>query len=357
MNILTQLNSFRRGVVALLIAVFAVAANAAVIETDNGSRLVGEITKIHDGVVHLKPDFSGEIKIPLNRIVSMESDEPISLRSESGEVQTGALSSPQAGTVTVTAPTGTLDAPIARVASAWQPGSRDPIVVAEQAAIHSEIRRWKYQAGADLSGRSGNSDSFSTAVHLRATLAGPVDRLEFYGSYHYTETNGVRSADEVKAGTRFTSYFSERMGWFVRTEMERDTFEGIDFRSTSAGGLSYRFVRQPRMELEGSAGLSYRYESYMAGGSEKFPGLDFGLRFVWQFADWGRWTTLASYVPSIDNFNDYLLEQDSGLDIPLGKSDFWTLRAGLNHKYNNRPDAGRRSLDTVYYLRLILNWD
>ncbi len=341
----------------MLLAVVAIAANAATIETDNGSRLVGVINKIHDGVVYLKPDFSDEIKVPLSRIVSMESDEPISLRSESGEVQTGTLRSPQAGAVTVTAPTGSLNAPISNVASAWQPGARDPIVVAEQAAIQSEIRRWKYQAGADLSGRSGNSDSFSTALHFRATLVGPIDRLEFYGSYNYTDTNGVRSADEVKAGTRFTSFFSDKMGWFIRSEMERDTFEGIDFRSTSAGGLSYRFIRQPRMEVEGSAGLSYRYESYMVGGSEKFPGLDFGVRFVWQFAEWGRWTTLASFVPSIDNFNDFLLEQDSGLDIPLGRSDFWTLRAGLNHKYNNRPDAGRRSLDTLYYLRLILNWN
>lgn len=335
----------------------AISANAATIETDNGSRLVGVINKIHDGVVYLKPDFSDEIKIPLSRIVRMESDEPISLRSDSGEVQTGTLRSPEAGSVTVTAATGSLNAPINKVASAWQPGASDPIVVAEHAAIQSEIRRWKYQAGADLSGRSGNSDGFSTALHFRATLEGRVDRLEFYGSYNYTETGGVRSADEVKAGTRFTSYFSEKMGWFIRSEMERDTFEGIDFRSTSAGGLSYRFIRQPRMELEGSAGLSYRYDSYMVGGSEKFPGLDFGLRFVWQFAEWGRLTTLASFVPSIDDFNDFLLEQDSGLDIPLGKSDFWTLRVGLNNKYNNRPDADRRSLDTVYYLRLILNWN
>lgn len=341
----------------LVSGMMAVAAGAATVETDNGSRLVGVITKIHDGTVHIKPDFSDEIRIPLSRVVRIESDESVSIRTRAGDVQSGVVRTPREGTVEVSSPTGTITAPIGEIASAWQPGSQDPIIVAEQAALSSQIRRWSYQAGADISGRSGNSQNLTSSVHLRATLEGPRDRLEFYGSYTYAETDGRRGADEIKAGSRFTSYFTEKIGWFVRTELERDTFEGIDFRSTNAAGLSYRFIREKHMELEGSAGISYRYEDYIAGGSEDFPGLDFGLRFRWRFADWGRLNSVVSYVPSVENFNEYLLEQDTGIEIPLATSDFWRMRIGLNNKYNNRPDPGRKSLDTAYYVRLILSWD
>lgn len=330
---------------------------AAVVEVDNGTRLVGIITKIEDGVVYLDPGFAGVIEVPMDRVVRIESDEPISIRTERGEVQTGSLRSPEDRTVAVSGATGSLTTPMNQIASGWQQGARDPIAVAEETALKSQLRRWSYQAGADISGRSGNADSQRVGMNFRAVLAGPNDRLEFYGSYDYAETDGQRGADEIKGGTRFTSFFSGNMGWFLRTELERDTFEGIDFRSTNAAGLTYRFIKRDRMELEGSAGFSYRYESYLTGGNEDFPGLDFGLLFNWQFADWGRLTSNVSYIPSIEDFGDYLLEQDTGVEIPLGYSDFWRLRLGLNNRYNSAPDVGREKLDTAYYIRLLLSWE
>ncbi|MCC5834486.1 MAG: DUF481 domain-containing protein [Opitutales bacterium] len=329
----------------------------AVVEVDNGTRLVGIITKIEEGVVYLDPGFTGVIKVPMDRVVRIESDEPISIRTERGEIQTGSLRSPEEGTIAVSGPAGSMTTPMNQIASGWQQGARDPIAVAEQAALKAQLRRWSYQAGADISGRSGNADSQRVGMNFRAVLSGPNDRLEFYGSYDYAETDGQRGADELKGGTRFTSFFSGDMGWFLRTELERDTFEGIDFRSTNAAGLTYRFIKRDGMDLEGSAGFSYRYETYMDGGTEDYPGLDFGLLFNWRFADWGRLTSTVSYVPSVEDFRDYLLEQDTGVEIPLGSSDFWRLRIGLNNRYNSDPDTGREKLDTAYYLRLLLSWE
>lgn len=351
-------NSILRAIVRplALLALLPAFLLGAVVEVDNGTRLVGIITKIEDGVVHLDPGFTGVIEVPMERVVRIESDEPISIRTERGEIQTGSLRSPAEGTVAVSGPSGSMTTPLNQIASGWQQGARDPIAVAEQAELKSQLRRWSYQAGADISGRSGNADNQRVGFNFRAVLDGPNDRLEFYGSYDYAETDGQRGADEIKGGTRFTSFFSGDLGWFLRSELERDTFEGIDFRSTNAAGLTYRFIKRDRMDLEGSAGFSYRYDSFMAGGSEDYPGLDFGLLFNWQFADWGRLTSTVSYVPSVEDFKDYLLEQDTGVEIPLGSADFWRLRVGLNNRYNSDPDTGREKLDTAYYVRLLLSW-
>jgi putative salt-induced outer membrane protein YdiY len=158
---------------------------------------------------------------------------------------------------------------------------------------------------------------------------------------------------------RYTNFFTEKLGWFIRQELERDTFEGIDFRSTTAAGLTYRFIKEERLSLEGSAGLSYRYDDYSDPGldSDGYPGLDFGLNLDWQFADWGRLVTAVSYIPSLDDFGDYLIEHESGIDVPLGTSDNWVMRFGLRNQYNSAPSGGREKLDTTYFARMILSWD
>jgi len=65
--------------------------------------------------------------------------------------------------------------------------------------------------------------------------------------------------------------------------------------------------------------------------------------------------TLA-YTPAISDFGDYLLTHDSGIEIPLGFSDYWQLHLGLRHDYKSIPAVGRDSLDTSYYSRLQLAW-
>ena len=164
---------------------------------------------------------------------------------------------------------------------------------------------------------------------------------------------------------KYTNFFSDRMGWFIREELERDTFEGIDFRSTTAGGLTYKFITEDRLSLEGSGGISYRYESYRdldpddeipAPEDDGFPGLDLGLDLGWQFADWGELSTSLAYLPSFDDFGDFLLIHESGVNIPLDTADNWILRIGLSHKYNSEPGPGLEELDTTYFTRLILSW-
>jgi putative salt-induced outer membrane protein YdiY len=259
----------------------------------------------------------------------------------------------------VASSSGTVRTDVSELASGWQPGEKDPIVAARESELEGQLRQWSYLAGVDISGSNGNSENFGSAIVVEALLEGPRDKLLLYGSYKYKETDGLRAEDEQKGGIRYTNFFTEKWGWFVRQELERDTFEGIDFRSTSAAGLTHRFIKEERLLLEGSAGLSYRYEDYSdpAIDSDGFPGLDFGLALDWQFADWGKLVTRLSYIPSLNDFADYLIDHESGVDIPLGTADNWVMRFGLSNQYNSEPSGGRDKLDTTYFARLILKWE
>lgn len=334
-------------------------AQAATLTLKDGSQIEGTLVKIHEDTVFFETGFAGTLEIPQDKVEGIDSGEAVVLRTRSGEVFEGPVSVEQPGELTVASSSGTVRAGVDDLASGWQPGGIDPIVAAREAELENQLRTWSYLAGVDISGSNGNSENFGSAITAEALLEGPRDKLLLYGSYKYSETDGVRAEDEQKGGIRYTNFFTEKWGWFVREELERDTFEGIDFRSTTAAGLTHRFIRKERLSLEGSAGISYRYEDYSdpAVDSDGFPGLDFGLNLDWQFAEWGNLVTKINYIPSLNDFADYLIEHESGVDIPLGTADNWVMRLGLSNSYNSEPSGGRDKLDTTYFARLILKWD
>lgn len=353
------MTKLKRITLVALAVVAGAMLNAATLELADGSRLHGELIKIEGGKVTFRTAFAGDLEIPQEQVANLQSDAVVNVRTRTGEVFQGSVVSDGQGTLQIRSAAGTGTARIDNVVSGWGAGQRDPEIVAMEAELEQLRRKWRYSLGFDLTGSDGNTNNFGVGLRFNALLEGPNDRLRFYGSYLYQQDNNIRSKDEQIVGVRYTNFFTSHIGWFVRQELERDTFEGVDFRSTSAAGLTYRFINEERMSLEGSAGFSYRYEDYSTPGldAEGFPGLDLGLEFAWQFADWGRLNSSLSYIPSIEDFSEYLIEHESSIDMPLGQSDFWVLRLGVNNKFNSEPGPGRKDLDTTYFIRLLLTWD
>jgi putative salt-induced outer membrane protein YdiY len=341
-----------------ILILLPLAAQAGRIELSDGSRVMGSIVSLKDGILTVKTQWADALSIPQDQVVSLSSETVVNFRLKTGEILRGTAQAAE-GAVIIASASAEASVPVASIEAVWAAGERDPAEVARLAAVEAQVRKWSYQVGFDMSGSSGNAENLGSSLNAQAKLEGPNDRLLLYGNYTYKETDGLRSADEQKGGIRYTNFFGEKYGWFVREELERDTFEGVDFRSTTALGLSYRFVKKERLSLEGSLGLSYRYDSFGDVGlaDADFPGLDIGADFSWQFADWGKLVTNVTYLPSVEDLSDYLIEQETGIDVPLGTSDAWVMRFGLSNQYNSQPAGMRKELDTTWFARLLLNWD
>ena len=364
---------------ALTVLIQAPAAIADIVVTTDGSQLHGEILRVSEEKLEFKTEYAGTLEIPLEAIEHFTTEEAAAVRLDDGNVLVGQVASPEPGAIAVTTSGGVVQARTEDVAAVWAVDERDPDDVARETALQNQMRRWSYEAAVAIGGRSGNTTRSNIGVNLGATLEGPVDRLEIRGSYHYaSEETGPsgqevnrRSADEAVLAMSYTRFFSKHFGWYLREEIEYDTFENIAFRSTTAGGITYRIFDRPRHRLETRAGLAYRYESYYdldfdgdgtvdlaeaEASSDNFPGLDFGLDHYWQFAEWGELNNTITYTPSINDLGDYLIDHRSAIDIPLGASDFWKLRLSLSNQYNSQPTGGREKLDTTYALSLLLKW-
>jgi putative salt-induced outer membrane protein YdiY len=326
------------------------------IETLDGGILTGKITSISETSITLSTAYAGDLTIQRDKIKGFDTEKAVFVRLKSGTTVKGQVHHTGDGQLVITGQDLTMTTRALSIAESWQPQDSDPQQIRSEKEREALKRKWSYQAGLDIVGRQGNSDQFGASVTLGATLKSTVDTLKFYASLDKESQAGIDTANEIIFGSEYTAYFTDPWGWYVRGEVERDDFENIELRTLVGAGLNYRVFKEETHSLELRTGLGYRYESFTDGSTQDSPTLDFGLAHAWQFVDWADMTNNLTYTPAINDFGDYLLTHDSGINIPLGLSQYWNLRFGLRNDYKSLPAIGRKSLDTSYYSRFQLKW-
>ena len=345
--------------VQVLILLFtSVNAFADSLKVANGSTLTGILDRIAKNQVHLDTGFAGILKIDQNQVLVLRTDEPVYFRMKDGSTVLGiATAGAVSGQLVIKSRNGPIVAQITDIVDAWRRGQEDPAVTEMKNEQEKKRRKWKYSAGFDLSGQKGNSNEFGLAAYLEAKLKGPRDALKIYFNIRNSEREGVRIADETKGGVDYSSDLVDRFGWYTRFELEKDQFEGIDLRSTSAAGLSYKLLSAETQKINFRAGFAYRHESYSTQENIEDPAVDLGLDYDLVFRDWFKLDSRITYVPDYANFStNYRLGQDTGIEVPLGKGGFWKVRSGISHFFNSVAVVGKEKLDTKYYSRLVFTW-
>lgn len=325
------------------------ASLADVVETKNGARLVGKVSRIDGTLVWLDTDYAGELKIKQKEVVSVTTEAPLVIRLTSGTVLQGTIAGAGNGSANIAGPDGTLPTTIDKIAATWTPGGQDPEVVAL-------MRKWAYEVAVDVAGKTGNKEQLATGVSTRASLKTPTDALQFYAAYDRQVSEGVKSADMGKAGLDYSNNFAGKLSWYVREEGGFDRVKDIELYNIAAGGLGYDWIRKPKHILTTRAGLSFRYEGYKNPLTEdvKAAGLDFGLNHEFDTAYWSLINRI-SYVPLIEDFDNYRILHESFFQFPLAHPA-WKLRVGVSNDFNSQPSAGLEQLDTTYFTRFVMYW-
>lgn len=322
---------------------------ADTVVTKDGATLTGTITLIDKGTIHLETSYAGTLKIRQEQVASFSTDEPVVVRLESGTVMSGPVEASGDGKLKITSEDGVLETSTAKVAAGWGPGAEDP-------EVKRNRREWRYDASFDLTGRQGNADRVALATGLNARLKGPNDELAFFFRYEQAEEEETKTDDRAIGGASYESFFSKILGWYARTELETDRIDDIKFRSTSAGGLSYRLINKDKQNLVLRSGLGYRYTAFTTDiEDESSPTIDFGLAHDYEFKNLFVMANDLTYEPSIDDFGNYRIVHDSGIEVPLGSSQNWKIRMGVRNEYQSVTTAEEK-LDTSYYTRMIYSW-
>ena len=330
------------------LAVFASAVSADIVETKNGARIVGKITKIEGGSVFVTTSFAGDLTIKQSEVSTLTTEAPVVVRLATGTTLSGTVSSAE-GAVKISGTDGQLSTSVDKVAASWAVGQEDPAVVALR-------RHWSYEAAVDITGKSGNSSQQGTAGAFRATLKAPTDTLQFYTAYDRQVTDGTKSADQFKAGIDYANNFSGKVSWYVRDEGGFDRIKDLDLYNTAAGGFGYDFVKEAKQLVTGRLGVSYRYENYGSPTHADLSslGLDVGFNLEWEFTN-SKLVDRLAFTPAFENFSNYRFTNEIFYELPLA-DPAWKLRLGVANDYNSKPGKGVKSMDTTYFTRLVLSW-
>lgn len=326
---------------------------ADVVETVNGSIIRGKVVASDDGTVKVETDFAGVVSIKQDQVKAISTDAPINVALKDGTSTKGTLGTSGAA-LQVATPTGTLSTQTSAVAALWRDGDKSPA----DKALDALRRKWAYQVAFDLNGKKGNTDRMFIGTDFRATLASPSDSLAFYGRYARGEEEGNVTQDEARGGVDYSNNFTDKMSWYVRTELGFDRTKQLDLRSQTAVGLGYNLIKKSNQSLVGRVGVNYRYEAY----EDPLPsfdsaGLDLGLIHSYGF-EWGRMTNTITMTPAFDDFANYVLLHESAVEMPIGAGQFWKLRFGIRNDYTSEPpNPALKKHDWSYFTQLVLTWD
>lgn len=334
---------------AAWVAIFASHAVADVVETKSGARLVGKVTNIDASSVTLSTDYAGKLTIKKSEVASLQTDDRQVLRLAGGTVMAGTVKTTADGKIQISGEDGVITTSVDKVAATWAVGERDPALVALEP-------KWTYEAAGDITGKTGNSEQFGTALSARAKRAGAKDVLQFYTAYNRQKTDGAVSADQFKAGFDYSNNFAGRTSWYVRDEAGFDRVKDIDFYNLGAAGLGYDFIKKDKQILTGRAGLAHRFEAYGNPATEDVnsAGLDLGLHHEYTFAS-SKLVNDLTFTPAFEDFANYRAYHESYFEIPLANPS-WKLRMGLSNDYTSQPGPGVEKLDTTYFTRFVLSW-
>ncbi len=344
------MNHTKAPAILLLAAFCTVRLAADVVETTNGSRIVGKVIFIHAGVVAVKTDYAGEIDVKQALVASITTDNPVAVKTADGTRFVGIVAPSPSGGLKVTNPTGSLDTPVAGVVESWAAGEEDPDVVALR-------RRWSYEAGADINGRSGTQTQMGTELTFHAKLTGPDDTFQYYADYNRQETDSQVSADQLKAGVDYADNLTPLTSWYVRDEGGFDRVNDITFYDVAASGYGYDFIKRGDDELlTGRAGLSYRYDAYSTPDTPALSslGADFELEYSRTIGK-AKLHDKIEFVPAFKDLGNFIVNHEFAYEIPITKS-LWKLSIGVSNSYNSRPVDDTSSFETLYFTRLVLAW-
>ena len=320
------------------------------IKTLDGSIINGLVTGISDEEMTIATTFGGDITIPMSEVASIQTEDPLTVRLESGDTSTGSVNTSESGEISVQGSSSTLNATKDDIRLAWLPGEEDPDIVAMR-------RNWSYRASFDVVGRSGNTDEFTARIGAEAVLEGPHDTLRFNVRHETSEDDGETTARETKIGARYTNFFSEKFGWYTRLELENDEFEDLDLRALYSAGISYKIFDREKHYLHSTTGLAYVYSDFSTGENEQGAGIDLGLTHHYEFDELIILENSLEYIGSVDDLGSFRIEHDSWIQIPISGGGRWNVRSGITNTYVSDPEPDNEELDTLFYSSVVLTWD
>jgi len=338
---------------ALVLAPLLLRAQAVLDEVTlkDGSRIVGEVVGMKDGVLIVKPAFSAtqSLDIGWGDVTDLKLSKPLPFQLEDG-------------TQVVGVPEGIREGSI-YVKSAELPQAT-AIPVGEVKSINAKPVSYSGLIAAGLSISDGNTNN-KTGSFLGEFIA-RANRFRFTlrGAYNYAEDDEGLTARNGKASAKVDYFLTKRFYWYASALFEYDAFQDLDLRTALGTGPGFQFIDKGdfeaewlrEMQLYVEAGIAYVNENFDSSPDNEYVSARWAVRFDWPFLPKRiSFFHFHEGYPSLENSDDIYITTETGLRFTVWNN--FVASAQVNWKWDNTPAPGFERDDTLYLFTIGYNFD
>jgi putative salt-induced outer membrane protein YdiY len=234
-----------------------------------------------------------------------------------------------------------------------------PLLAHAADATPTTTNKWESSISAGATLTRGNSETFLGTVAAATGKKWDQNELAFGADIAYGTTKvetknappatGTTEHTDTTAETmhgfgQYNRLLNERLYGFGRVEGLHDGVADIDYRLTLSVGAGYYFIKNKTTLLSVEAGPGYIVQK-LGDDSKSYATLRLGEKFNQALSDRARLWQTAEILPQVDDFNNFIVNFEIGIEADLNSSKKLSLRVYLDDIYNNVHATGRKNND------------
>jgi putative salt-induced outer membrane protein YdiY len=214
-------------------------------------------------------------------------------------------------------------------------------------ATADEKPKWESSAAAGLTLTRGNSESVLASIGLKAERKWDANEVKLgldglYGKTKIADEPETKSAESLMGFGQYNRLINEQLYGFLRVEGLHDGIAAIKYRLTVSPGVGYYFIKEKETELNAEAGPGFIYEK-TDEGEDTYVTLRLAENFKHSLNDHVRVWQKAEFLPQVDDFENYILNFEAGIEADLAKN--LSFQSKVIDTYDNQPVPGRKCND------------
>ncbi|HEY3855620.1 MAG TPA: DUF481 domain-containing protein [Verrucomicrobiae bacterium] len=213
----------------------------------------------------------------------------------------------------------------------------------------SPATNWQNSATVGLTIARGNTDTtlFSAALDSEKKWAHSDLHLgadDIYGESKIGNSPSSETADAEHVFGQYNQDVSDRFYLYGRATGMHDGIADVQYRLTLVPGAGYYFIKNKKLDLSLEGGPGYIAQK-LGEETSSYVTLRIAEKVHWQISDRAKLWESLEYLPQVDDFGNYIVNFELGVEAALNKGNKLALRVVLVDTFDSQPAEDRLKND------------
>jgi putative salt-induced outer membrane protein len=324
----------------MLLLIFQMSVYADRVVMTNGDRLSGKIIRKDGDTITIQTEAAGTVKIKWTAVAEIISDEPLSLTTADGRVVEGVIEAENDNWRVKISEEESLVIEKKALKTVRTPEEQKKFELEQKRLKERRLNDfWSGTVDVGFSMTAGNSDTRTFSGGFRGVRETPNNKFTAYANalQVINSSNNTRriTAQSIWTGARHDVDINKKWFGFGSADFEYNKPQRLNVRAVLGGGAGYHAVRNDRLTLDLTGGLTNNYEDFSNGVKRNSAEILLGEELKLKVNRRVRFNNRFVFYPNVSRFGNFRALLDASLQTDINSWLGWHLTIG--NRYNSRP--------------------